>query len=429
MENLLKLRFVSVLNIFVNLVFVFGSYYLIPDHQDKMIIVLLDPFVILLGAFIFYLLGIHQQSLDTDMRVTVFSSFVAIVLINLFVPLYYDYIAGQRLSWLAVYGVSSLQFASILGYQAVNRYFIRKYHRGRQGFIVTKEDTDPSFTGYRKLQGVLEIENVVQNYVNQGKEVAVLAEIYEILVLNAHVKQVNGKLLFILHQPYLSYGEVLLKRISDLVLGLIMLILVGPLMFVCYAAIPLTSKGPAIYKQERTGYFGKTFNMYKFRTMVSDAEKETGPVFAMENDSRITKLGRFLRATRIDELPQIINVIKGEMSIVGPRPERPIFVEQYEKEIAGYKLRFIVKPGITGLAQIQGRYDSTAKEKLGFDLLYIQNYSLMMDLKILARTVYTILHTEPASGYKKSPTERTASGDKKIWEADITAVTNLRKSG
>jgi exopolysaccharide biosynthesis polyprenyl glycosylphosphotransferase len=173
-----------------------------------------------------------------------------------------------------------------------------------------------------------------------------------------------------------------------------MLIVLSPLMLVLTAAVRLTSNGPAVYRQERVGRDDRPFTMYKFRTMVENAESESGPVWAVDDDPRITPLGRFMRKTRLDELPQFFNVLRGDMSLVGPRPERPFFVERFKKEIPLYGRRLRVRPGITGWAQVKWKYDSTfddVVEKTKFDLFYVENLSLRMDFKILINTILTVV--------------------------------------
>jgi lipopolysaccharide/colanic/teichoic acid biosynthesis glycosyltransferase len=157
------------------------------------------------------------------------------------------------------------------------------------------------------------------------------------------------------------------------------------------AAIWLTSPGPVIFRQVRVGRGGSSFTMYKFRTMHLEAERGTGPVLATENDPRVTRLGRFLRATRLDELPQLWNVLSGDMSFVGPRPERPEFVRQFEVEIQGYRERLKVRPGLTGYAQVNGEYHTSPATKLKYDLAYMYNRSFLLDLKILSETAKVIL--------------------------------------
>jgi len=174
----------------------------------------------------------------------------------------------------------------------------------------------------------------------------------------------------------------------DLVASIGILLAISPVMFLISLLIKLTSPGPVLYKQQRVGKDGKTFTLYKFRTMVKDAEKQLGPVLAAENDPRVTKVGRFLRDTRLDEIPQLINVILGQMSLVGPRPERPHFVKRHK---ALMEIRLAVRPGLTGLAQIRNAYDLHPKHKIKYDYLYIQRRSLLLNLYILAKTISVVL--------------------------------------
>ncbi|MGI6486219.1 MAG: exopolysaccharide biosynthesis polyprenyl glycosylphosphotransferase [Tepidanaerobacteraceae bacterium] len=180
------------------------------------------------------------------------------------------------------------------------------------------------------------------------------------------------------------------KRIMDIVLALIGLVVGIPLIIIFGIAIMVESPGGVFYTQERLGERGKVFKIYKLRSMVSDAE-ENGAQWAKENDSRVTKIGRLIRKMRIDEIPQLFNVIKGDMSIVGPRPERPIFTQKFNKEIPGFINRLRVKPGITGWAQVNGGYDLTAKEKYELDMYYIENKGLKLDLLIILKTIKVVL--------------------------------------
>lgn len=182
-----------------------------------------------------------------------------------------------------------------------------------------------------------------------------------------------------------------IKRLIDITGSLLLLTIFSPLFIIVPILNRLFCPGPTFYAQERVGLNGKVFRMLKFRSMIPDAEKKTGAVLAKENDDRITPVGRVLRATRLDEIPQLINVLKGEMSLVGPRPERPVFVEQYCVDNPDFRLRQMVKPGLTGLAQVMGRYDTTPDNKLRFDLIYIASYSPLLDLQILIWTVQTVL--------------------------------------
>ena len=189
------------------------------------------------------------------------------------------------------------------------------------------------------------------------------------------------------------------KRILDICLTAIGIIILSPVILVTAVLVKLTSKGPILYSQVRVGKNGKLFKIYKFRTMRVDAEKETGPVWAAANDNRLTPIGRFLRKAHIDEIPQFINVLKGEMSLIGPRPERPVFVEQFKEEITDYHKRLHVKPGITGLAQVWHRYDETildVKKKLKYDLLYVKKMCFWADFNIILRTFRVVMTGEGA---------------------------------
>jgi len=184
------------------------------------------------------------------------------------------------------------------------------------------------------------------------------------------------------------------KRSMDIFVSAAGLILLSPLFLVVAALIKIDSRGPVFFSQERVGKGGKLFKMHKFRTMVADAEKKTGPVWAAESDPRVTFIGRFLRKSKIDELPQLVNLIKGEMSMVGPRPERPFFVEQFANIIPGYTRRLDVTPGLTGPAQLRNGYDRYAIDvikKLRFDVTYIKKMGLSMDLRLLAETFVSVL--------------------------------------
>jgi len=179
------------------------------------------------------------------------------------------------------------------------------------------------------------------------------------------------------------------KRITDIIMSTFILIVSLPLSMAIALLIKLNSKGPVFYIQKRVGEHHKVFKLIKFRTMICDAEKGN-PVWASENDSRTTGIGKILRKLRLDELPQIINIIKGEMSIIGPRPERPYFVEKLNKEIPFYSIRFYVKPGLTGWAQVNYRYaasNTETAEKLSYDLYYIKNMSFLLDATIYLKTL------------------------------------------
>ena len=183
------------------------------------------------------------------------------------------------------------------------------------------------------------------------------------------------------------------KRAFDITVASIGLVIASPVIAFTAILIKIVSPGPVFFKQERVGRRNEVFNIYKMRTMKVDAEKETGAVWAKEDDPRLIKFGKIIRKAHIDEIPQLFNVLQGNMSIVGPRPERPVFVKSLAKEITDYRKRLNVKPGITGLAQVWHKYDETiqdVKKKIKYDLLYIRKMCLMTDIRILLRTIMVV---------------------------------------
>lgn len=204
--------------------------------------------------------------------------------------------------------------------------------------------------------------------------------------------------LFLVKGTGLTFFQRMLKRVTDVVLSFIALIIASPIMLVVALLIKLEDKGPVFYKQKRVTRDEKEFEILKFRSMIVDAEKYTGAQLATENDPRITKIGRFIRATRIDELPQIINILKGDMSVVGPRPERMDFINEFCKEIPEFKYRLKVKGGLTGYAQIYGKYNTNAYDKLRMDLLYIENYSFLLDVKLILTTIRIMFSKDSTEG-------------------------------
>ena len=186
---------------------------------------------------------------------------------------------------------------------------------------------------------------------------------------------------------YLRFYDRVVKRLFDFMASGLGLLAISPLLLVLMAAIKLDSPGPILYKQERVGVREKTFQLYKFRSMRIDAEKETGPVWAANQDNRVTKLGHFMRRTNLDELPQLWNVFNGDMSLIGPRPERPFFVEKFRREIENYDKRHLIRPGMTGWAQVNRFFGNTSLVKrVKYDIAYIEKENFLLDLKILAMT-------------------------------------------
>lgn len=280
------------------------------------------------------------------------------------------------------------------------------------GFISLDKNQDEKFLGsIENISGVIKekqisevlialepnqkerLVDVIKFCTGNDVHLMIMPDMYEIVSGMARTNQIYGVPLIEVMPEIMPPGSKLFKRIVDIFLSGLILILYSPLLLISIILIKLTSKGPVFYKQERVGRNEKVFTMYKFRSMVQNAE-EYGPEWAGEDDPRITGIGKILRKMYIDEIPQVINVLKNEMSIVGPRPERPYFVAKLKNEIPYYYKRLSVKPGITGWAQIKHKYDSSledVKEKLQFDFYYIENMSLKLDFKIMINTIIVVL--------------------------------------
>ena len=228
----------------------------------------------------------------------------------------------------------------------------------------------------------------------KGIEIIEGTSFYEMLAGKLIVDQINPAWIIFSKGFYKSRTRRFFKRSTDLIISLAMLILFLPLILVTAILIKIDSTGPVLFSQERVGKNKNPYLLYKFRSMVQDAEKQTGPVWASDNDKRITRVGTIIRKWRIDELPQLWNVLKGDMSFVGPRPEREFFVKKLEDIIPYYGERFSVKPGITGWAQVCYGYGASVDdtvEKVNYDLFYIKNMSSFMDLMIILRTIKIVL--------------------------------------
>ncbi len=288
-----------------------------------------------------------------------------------------------------------------------------------KGFVSLKETCEPVFhknvsiignvedlpnlidkTSSKEVILALERENhdmlidIISKCEPKNINMKIVPDLYEILSGQARTSQIYGVPLIDIMPQLMPEWEKRLKRILDIIVSLFILIISSPIILLAAIAIKIDSKGMVFFKQERCGLNNKTFRIIKFRSMVQDAEIKTGPVWSQKGDPRITRVGKIIRKLRIDEIPQMLNVLRGEMSLVGPRPERPFFVEKLSEEIPYYRRRLKVRPGITGWAQVKHKYDESIEDvkiKLRYDLFYIENMSLRMDFKILFRTVFVVL--------------------------------------
>lgn len=224
--------------------------------------------------------------------------------------------------------------------------------------------------------------------------IKIIPDMYEAITGQVRIDTIRGLPLLNINPDIITEYQLFLKRVGDLFLAIIVLILIFPINLLFSLLIKLTTPGSILYKQIRLGLNGKKFTLIKFRTMYVNSEKTTGPIWAGKNDPRITPLGKILRKYHLDEIPQLLNVLSGDMSIIGPRPERPKIIEDLMRDIPYYSRRFKVKPGITGWAQIMGVYDSSVADvhnKLKHDFYYIENMSILLDLKILFMTLWVVI--------------------------------------
>jgi exopolysaccharide biosynthesis polyprenyl glycosylphosphotransferase len=242
------------------------------------------------------------------------------------------------------------------------------------------------------------LHNFVRRCQGLNVEMMMVPDILELMTSQVQIKHIEGIPFLGIKSPSLSTWNVIVKRSFDLILASIILLITSLLFLLIAILIKLNSKGPVLYFQERVGLDGEVFKVIKFRSMRSDAEQATGPVWSQRQDPRVTRLGRILRRFSIDELPQLINVIKGDMSIVGPRPERPHFVEQFKAQVPRYLERHRVKTGMTGWAQVNGLRGSeaTIAERTKYDVYYVENWSLVFDLKIILKTIHAVLFGKDA---------------------------------
>lgn len=258
--------------------------------------------------------------------------------------------------------------------------------------VVAEHDVDHVFIAlpFARYGQLPEVYNALSDVL---VEVQLVPDLPNLAGMRLGMLEIDGTAFLSCRQsPHYGWNRVA-KRAMDLALGTAALVVLAPLMALLAAAVKLTSPGPVFFRQTRTGLGGRPFGMLKFRSMRTDAERETGPIWARRDDDRCTPLGRFMRRWSLDELPQLLNVLAGDMSLVGPRPERGVFVDQFRRQIPGYQQRHQVKAGITGWAQVHGwRGNTSLRRRVECDLYYVTNWSLWLDLKILLMTLWRGLH-------------------------------------
>jgi exopolysaccharide biosynthesis polyprenyl glycosylphosphotransferase len=241
------------------------------------------------------------------------------------------------------------------------------------------------------------LRDLVRDCQGLNVEMMMVPDILELMTSLVQIKHIEGIPFLGIKSPALSTWNSITKRIFDIFFALFILFIACPLYLIIAILIKLDSRGPILYYQERIGLNGELFRVIKFRSMRIDAEQTTGPVWSKKDDTRVTRIGKILRRFSLDELPQFINVVKGDMSLVGPRPERQHFVEQFSKEIPRYLERHRVRTGMTGWAQVNGlRGNAPITERTKYDIYYIENWSLVFDLKIILKTIHAVLFGKDA---------------------------------
>lgn len=279
------------------------------------------------------------------------------------------------------------------------------------------------YDGLESYDGVVvgdltaELRNdILKNCYSRGIRTYALPKITDVILKSSETMAVFDSPLFLNRNSGLSIEQAAVKRVSDIIISLIGLIIASPFMLIIAIAIKAEDGGPVFFKQERCTEGGRVFEILKFRSMIVNAEQSGISVPATEKDPRITKVGNIIRATRLDELPQLINILRGDMSVVGPRPERIEHVREYCENIPEFKYRMSVKGGLTGYAQVYGKYNTSAYDKLKLDLLYIQNYSLFLDMEIILKTVQVLFTKESTEGFDKKRSEELSEASRRHEE-------------
>lgn len=286
-----------------------------------------------------------------------------------------------------------------------DRFKVAECIHVREGYEKIVEVID---TGYRTIL-LWDIDTKMRNRLlkycySKSIRVYMMPKIPDVLVKGAELVHLFDTPLLLTREMALSVEQRMTKRFFDIILSLILIVLASPFMLITAIIIKLYDRGPVLYKQIRCTAGAKEFKILKFRSMRQDAEKDGVARLASKNDDRITPVGKFIRAVRIDELPQLFNILKGDMSFIGPRPERPEIIAQYVKEMPEFVFRMKMKAGLAGYAQVYGKYNTTPYDKLKLDLTYIENYSIWLDIKLMLLTIKILVKPESTEGVDKSQT-------------------------
>ncbi len=339
--------------------------------------------------FLISLIGRHFLAVS-PMLILTFADFGFISLWTLLTDKIYFLLYPPR-KLIILYGSHQAASLVLKMSQRVDKYMICES-------ISINEDTEKIRELILRYEGVIicdipaELRNDYVKFCYENSIRAYIApKISDIIIRGADDIRLFDTPLLLSRNYGLDFEQRLLKRIFDIVFSLVVITLLSPVMLISAIAVKLYDGGPVLYKQKRLTIDEKEFYIYKFRSMITDAEKKGGFQLATDDDPRITPVGKILRKIRMDELPQLFNILKGEMSVVGPRPERPEFTELYKKKMPEFTFRLKVKAGLTGYAQVTGAYDTSPYDKLKMDMMYIENYSFRLDLQIILMTIKTML--------------------------------------
>ncbi len=362
------------------------------------------------------LIANHMVKVSPMLALTVIDLMLAFVFTYLFTVLYHRFYVPRRM--VMVYGTDNALALKV------------KMDTRRDKYRITA--SVPETDGYERISRKLKkYDAVVLNDVSaqmrndllkycyeNGLRLYIVPKISDIIIKGAEEITLFDTPLLLIKGKGLTPAQNLAKRTMDIVLCSIAMIPGIFVMIIVALAIKLEDHGPVFYRQERVTKDGRIFDILKFRSMIVDAEKDGYSIPATDHDPRITKVGRVIRATRLDELPQILNILKGDMSIVGPRPERVEHVEKYMREIAEFGYRLKVKGGLTGYAQVYGKYNTSAYDKLRLDLMYIEKYSLLLDIKLILMTVQTMFKKESTEGFAESIEIKNARDEAALGKED-----------
>lgn len=397
----------------------------------------LIPWISLIALVFFQVYGVLKCG-DKSLLETIYSAFLSLIFVNIVTMALTFFNRGFSFPR-SIFAIAFvLQLVFLIAWKYIVIHIFRKLHKPKSAIIIGQKEeaeeiarklmiSSPMAFDIKYIYGEVDgdlyklidevdsviigpkldskrKESIISHCIGADKTVFIVPELFEIALFNAKLTQFDDVPVFCIENLQLSLEQRVFKRLFDLIVSIIGIILSSPIMLLAFIFVKLSDGGSAIFAQERVTRDNKVFKLYKFRTMIVNAERHTGPVLATDKDPRITPLGAFMRSTRIDELPQLFNVLFGHMSVVGPRPERQYFIDQFKKYIPDFEYRLAVKAGVTGLAQVQGKYTTTPEDKLRYDLLYIRNYSFLLDLRIVMQTVKTVFMKASSQGFANQKT-------------------------